>query len=94
MRYKLRYSNRFKNQYKKLCRSGQKKIITELIIVMNFLADGEQLPERNFVHKLSGEFEGFFECHILPDWLLIYHVYKDILVLEFVATGTHSELFG
>lgn len=67
--------------------------MAELIKVMNLLANGKQLPERNFVHKLSGEFEGFYECHIFPDWLLIYCIYKNILALEFVATGTHSELF-
>ncbi|KKQ27742.1 MAG: Addiction module toxin, RelE/StbE family [Candidatus Magasanikbacteria bacterium GW2011_GWC2_37_14] len=93
MYYKLRYSSRFKRQYKKLCRSGQNRIVTELIKIMNFLADNKRLPEKNFVHKLSGEFEGFYECHIFPDWLLIYRVYEDILVLEFVATGTHAELF-
>ena len=93
MLYKLRYSGRFKHQYKKLCRSGQNKVIAELIKIMNLLADGKKLPEKNLVHKLSGDFEGFYECHIFPDWLLIYCLYKDILVLEFVATGTHSELF-
>lgn len=93
MQYTLWYSNRFKRQYKKLRRSGQERIVCELKKIMVLLAKGEQLPEKNLNHKLADNFEGFYECHVLPDWLLIYRIYDDILVLELIATGTHSELF-
>lgn len=93
MQYTLWYSNRFKCQYRKLRHSGQERIVRELKKVMVLLAKGEHLPTRNLNHKLTGDFEGFYECHVLPDWLLIYRIYDDILVLELIATGTHSELF-
>lgn len=73
--------------------SGNKKILVELDKVIIRLSNNEKLSERNFVHKLKGEFQGCFECHVLPDWLLIYKIYEDVLVLELISTGSHSELF-
>ena len=58
------------------------------------LAMGVTLPEKNKDHALSGDWIGFRECHVLPDWLLIYRVENDVLVLTLTRTGTHSDLFG
>lgn len=58
------------------------------------LAMGETLPEKNKDHALSGDWIGFRECHVLPDWLLIYRIENDVLVLTLTRTGTHSDLFG
>ena len=58
------------------------------------LAMGEPLPEKNKDHALTGNWAGHRECHILPDWLLIYRIEDDVLVLTLSRTGTHSDLFG
>ena len=94
MRYELRYSNQFKKQYKKLLRSGRKNIINELEDVIGLLAKKIFLPGKYRNHKLTGNLRGFCECHIAPDWLLIYRIYEDALVLELVAMGSHGSLFN
>lgn len=58
------------------------------------LALGESLPEKNRDHALSGNWNGYRECHILPDWLLIYKLEDNILILTLARTGTHSNLFN
>ncbi len=58
------------------------------------LSRGESLPEKNKDHALFGNWEGYRECHILPDWLLIYRIEDDLLILTLARTGTHSDLFG
>ena len=58
------------------------------------LAMGEPLPDKNRDHDLSGDWAGHRECHILPDWLLIYRIEDDVLVLTLARTGSHSDLFG
>lgn len=55
---------------------------------------GKALPKKNKDHSLSGKWAGHRECHILPDWLLIYRIEDDVLVLTLTRTGTHSDLFG
>ena len=62
--------------------------------MVDLLAMGQPLPERNRDHALTGDWVGHRECHIQPDWLLIYRVEEDVLVLTMTRTGTHSELFG
>ncbi len=57
------------------------------------MANGEQLPEKNKDHLLSGEFTGYRECHIIPDWLLIYKIDNGELILYLTRTGTPSDLF-
>ena len=52
------------------------------------------LPNKNRDHDLSGDWIGHRECHILPDWLLIYRIEDDVLVLTLARTGSHSDLFG
>ena len=57
------------------------------------LANSEPLPEKNKDHELTGDWVGHRECHIQPDWLLIYRIEDDVLVLTLARTGTHSDLF-
>ena len=61
--------------------------------IIRALSRGEILPEKNRDHELSGDWAGYRECHIQPDWLLIYRIEDDILVLTLARTGTHSDLF-
>lgn len=93
MKYVVLFSKEFKKQYKKLARSGNLKILEELDKAIEKLSVGEVLSERYQNHLLKGNMDEKFECHVLPDWLLIYQKYEDVLVLELIATGTHSELF-
>ncbi len=62
--------------------------------IIRALSRGETLPEKNKDHELSGNWAGHRECHILPDWLLVYRIDDDILVLTLTRTGTHSDIFG
>ena len=67
------------------------KLLDEII---RALAHREFLPSKNKDHALLGRWCGYRECHIQPDWLLIYRIENDVLVLTLARTGTHSELFG
>ena len=67
--------------------------ISLLTDIINKLAAGEPLPEKNRDHQLSGDYAGCRECHITPDWLLIYEVDGDELILYLTRTGSHSDLF-
>ena len=57
------------------------------------LASRQQLPEKNRDHELSGDYAGFRECHVAPDWLLVYRVVEEDLILYLMRTGSHSDLF-
>lgn len=81
--------SRFKKDFKKLPSSGRD--ITKLANVIRSLANDEPLPPHNRDHALTGNYVGHRECHISPDWLLIYKVDDNDLIL--VRTGSHSELF-
>ena len=61
---------------------------------MQMLAEGKPLPARMRDHPLVGDYAGYRECHIESDWLLIYKIEKDVLVLALSRTGTHADLFG
>ena len=88
---KIVFTSRMKRDVKRMKRRG--KDIDKLIAVLDMLARQEQLPERNRDHALTGSFSDFRECHIEPDWLLMYQVIDDLLVLSAIATGSHSDLF-
>ncbi len=62
--------------------------------IIRALSRDETLPERNKDHSLTGDWVGHRECHIQPDWLLVYRMEEDVLVLTLARTGTHSDLFG
>ena len=65
-------------------------LLTEII---RKLSEGKTLPEKNKGHSLSGDYIGCRECHITPDWLLIYEIYDRELILYLTRTGSHSDLF-
>ena len=85
----VRATSRFKKDLKK--RSGQKDI-GKLGAAIDLLQAEKPLPERNRDHALTGKYRGHRECHLSPDWLLIYKIDGRFLVL--VRTGSHSDLFG
>ena len=62
--------------------------------ILKLLADGKPLPPKIKDHNLTGNYKGCRECHITPDWLLIYEVLDGELILYLTRTGTHSDLFG
>ena len=88
---KIRYHTSFKKDYKRVIKRGYNAKLMEEIIQK--LAKGEQLPEKNKDHPLSGNYSGCRECHITTDWLLIYEIDNGELVLYLTRTGTHSDLF-
>lgn len=88
---KIRYHTSFKKDYKKIVKRGYDIKLLEDII--NKLVSGVPLPEKNHDHNLSGEYSGCRECHITPDWLLIYEIDNGELILYLTRTGTHSDLF-
>lgn len=92
-KYELKFTNRFK-KHLKLVEKRNPKNIKKIHETVNLLQKGEPLPERFCDHELTGNYAGHRECHVLPDLLLIYGIFKDILILELVDTGTHSDLFG
>lgn len=89
--YAVRPTARFRKDVRRAQRRGYD--ISLLTEVVKKLAAGEQLPGKNKDHALSGDFAGCRECHILPDWLLIYEIAEDDLILYLTRTGTHSDLF-
>ncbi len=85
-------SNRFKRDLKLAIRRGYN--IELLTTVINQLAAGKTLAAKYQDHALTGNYGGFRECHITPDWLLIYQIQEDALVLFLSRIGTHSDLFS
>lgn len=88
---KIKYHASFRKDYKRVVKRGYNVKLMEDII--NKLAKGEKLPEKNHDHSLSGDYAGCRECHITPDWLLIYEIDNGELILYLTRTGTHSDLF-
>lgn len=91
MKYGIVQTNAFKRAVKRLKKQGRN--FDHLQKVIDILASGEQLPASYRDHSLGGEWKGTRECHINPDWLLIYRIKESILILELVDTGSHSDLF-
>jgi mRNA interferase YafQ len=92
--YALIRSKQFQKSFKKLVKNGlKKKNIDELARVIDILASGGCLAQEYRDHKLHGEYEGYRECHIRGDLLLIYQIVESELVLVLINIGSHSELF-
>lgn len=92
MNYSVVPTKKFRRQYRKLTKLNS-KLLKELQKVIDLLAEGAALPAKNNIHKLSGKYNNYWECHIAPDWLLVYSYHHDELILELIAIGSHSELF-
>ena len=69
------------------------KDMTKLVTVLDLLASGKELSPKYKDHQLTGNLHDFRECHIEPDWLLMYQIFENELILSATATGTHSDLF-
>ena len=85
------WTSKFKKDYKTIIKRNLD--INLLDDVIRILARGDELPQKYNDHSLSGDWKGFRECHIAPDWLLIYSIQDNNLVLVLSRTGTHSDLF-
>ena len=88
---KVRYSAKFKKDFKAIVKRGYD--ITLFEDVVGLLREEKPLPEKCCDHPFKGEYMGHRECHISPDWLLIYKVENDMITLSLTRTGTHSDLF-
>ncbi len=91
-KYTVKTTTQFKKDYKLAIRRGLD--IRLLDDVIADLAMGIPLSKKNKDHALSGNWAGHHECHVLPDWLLIYRIDDDVLVLTLSRTGSHSDMFG
>lgn len=87
----IKYQAAFKRDYKRVKKRGyDTKLLAKVI---GLLAEGNPLPAEYKDHSLSGDYKGCRECHIAPDWLLVYEVIQQELLLYLTRTGTHSDIF-
>lgn len=91
-KYIVKPTSQFKRDYKLAIRRGLKIELLEEVVA--HLALGEPLSDKNRDHALTGNWSSHRECHIQPDWLLIYRIEEDVLVLTLARTGSHSDLFN
>ena len=92
MKYTIRQTKKFRKELKKMLKRGVDR--TKLSAVVKMLAKGEPLPPQYHDHALTGDLAGTRDCHITPDWLLIYVKDTEIKIISLLRTGTHSDLFG
>ena len=91
MNYKTFMTSQFKKDLKLAKKRGY---AIELINnIISLLASGEKLPAKNKDHALTGNYSGYRECHIEPDWLLVYEINDEELILILTRTGTHADIF-
>ena len=90
-KYEIHYTNLFKKQRKALVKRGYD--VSKLDDVIKMLANGEALPPKYNDHALHGKRKNQRDCHIQPDWILIYEIREEQLILLLCETGTHSDLF-
>ena len=91
MKYKIKFTKRFKKDLKQAKKQG--KDIDKLFEIIEKIANNETLDEKFRDHPLTGNYKQTRECHIEPDFLLIYEKFDNILVLSLVRCGSHSDLF-
>lgn len=89
-KYTVKTTTQFKKDYKLAIKRGLKIKLLEDVVAA--LAMGKPLSEKNRDHALTGNWSGHRECHILPDWLLVYRIDNEVLVLTLTRTGTHSDI--
>ena len=90
-KYRISRTKKFKKQYKILEKRNYNMQLLDEIIVL--LAKGETLPEKYDDHPLKGTLAGYRDCHIKDDWVLIYRIIGNVLILLLFETGTHTDLF-
>ena len=91
MKYTVTQTSQYKRDLKRAVRRGCEISLIKAVVMQ--LADGEPLSARHRDHALAGRFVGFRECHITPDWLLVYLIENNRLILTLTRTGSHSDLF-
>lgn len=89
--YAIKTTGKFKRSYKRAQKRGLKR--EDMECVLGKLSHGEKLDRKYKDHVLKGKYKGFHECHIHPDWLLIYLIENDILTITLINTGSHADLF-
>ena len=89
--YKLRPTTKYNQDLKRMQKRGAN--MDKMIAILKKIQAGKKLEKKNKNHGLSGEYAGQLECHIEPDWLLIYKIEKNIETVSLTRTGTHSDLF-
>lgn len=90
--YDIRMTSRYSKAYKHMRKRGMNmNLLNE---VVDTLRRGEKLAPKHKDHALMGNYKGFRECHIKPDWLLLYSINKSTLILVLTDTGTHADIFG
>lgn len=92
-KYDVQYTSKFKKDFKKMLKQGKDE--SKFLDIIKVLANGKELEEKYRNHELtnSKHFKNCYECHIEPDWLLVYKIQDEQLVLLLFATGSHSHLF-
>ena len=90
--FEIVFTNKMKRDVKLMKKRG--KDISKLTAALSLLASGDPMSQQYRDHQLSGQLSDFRECHIEGDWLLIYQIFADKLILSASATGTHADLFG
>ncbi|MCL2364195.1 MAG: type II toxin-antitoxin system YafQ family toxin [Defluviitaleaceae bacterium] len=90
--YKIEFTNKMKRDVKRMVKRG--KNMTKLAAALHLLSTGATLPPTYRDHQLHGKLKEYRECHIEGDWLLIYQIIEDILILSAAGTGTHADLFN
>lgn len=88
----LKYSSRFKKDLKAY--KHDKSVLNGLEEILDLLSQGKNLPAKNKNHRLSGEFNDCFECHVKPDVILMYKQHENILYVLLLRIGSHSRIFG
>lgn len=93
-KYQIKVTNSFKKQYKKVLKQGKSE--EKFITVLKYIANGKELEPKYKNHKLTNDkkYYNCFECHLEPDWLLVYKIEEDQLILLLFAIGSHSDLFN
>lgn len=89
-KYQIEQTSIFRKDLKKAKKRGLDLSLLDEVVTA--IQNGETLPEKNKDHALTGNWIGHRECHIQPDWLLVYRILDDTLILSLVRTGTHSDL--
>ena len=91
--YRILPSKRYRRDIKHIARSGRYDL-RKLEKVITLLASGKKLPANYHNHTLKGKWKDFEECHIEPDWLLVYQRNEDTVILHLIRTGKHTDIFG
>lgn len=91
MLYSVEYTNRFKKDVKRCHKRGFN--LSELSVIIDQLQRTGKVSSNHQPHKLKGNYSGLWECHVQPDWILVWEQNNEKLTLLFMYTGTHADLF-